>query len=78
MLEMAKTMTKPKSELVEVYRGYEIRYRPWLKRRPWRCQYPHPDDPKRMLWADVVSQERARWIIDRGIYLHRGGSLNER
>ena len=69
-------MSKPKSELIETYRGYEIRHRPWLKRRAWRVQIP-PAHGGRTLWADVESQERARWHIDRGIYLNQGGSLNE-
>ena len=60
-------MTKPKSTLVEKYRGYEIRHRPWLKRRPWRVQVPNDDG--RNLWGDRPSLQAARDTIDRSLLL---------
>ena len=58
-------MTDPKSTLYETYNGYQIRYRPWRKRRPWRCQVPNSDG--RNLWADVDSIAGAHNLIDRGV-----------
>lgn len=65
-------MTKPKSVLHETYKGYQIRYRPWCARRPWRVQIPNPDD--RNLWADVAEIQAAHNLID---YLLSPGSSVE-
>lgn len=55
-------MTAPKSTLHETYKGYQIRHRPWLKRRPWRAQIPYDG---RVKWCDVDSVAHAKNLIDR-------------
>lgn len=62
-------MTKPKSRLHETYKGYEIRHRYWLKRRPWRAQLPDPEG--RTVWCDVASLQAARALIDRSLLLEK-------
>jgi hypothetical protein len=49
-----------KAVLAELYRGYEIWHRPWIKRRPWRAQVP--DNPER--YADKKTLTEARTLID--------------
>jgi hypothetical protein len=61
--------TKPKSDLIETYKGYQIRHRPWLKRHDWRCQVPNAEGSNR--WCNVASHQRARQLIDRQLLLMR-------
>lgn len=53
-------------ELVETHRGHRIWHRPWIKRRPYRCEVPRRVGDRER-GADKASQAGCRELIDRAI-----------